>query len=399
MLKFKSVYLDNIIYYKRAKLDLDYNGTTIILGENKNSTARGRRNGAGKSLLVSTIPHIRYGEPTGHNKAKHSLLSNSNSAIRWVFEQQGFEWDIVKARKGKSVKWSIMKDGQDQEPRTATIAESIIKEIIPLNDEEFYTTVYLDSRRMNILTSGTASQRHKYFTDLFRLYDFDSLKNYFTNKLKDLDKYSAKKDAYDDILEELDWVKSFNVDEVQTEIDSNKRRIQSLDVKIQKANREIHTRTLYDKHHDKLLDSKKFDADEFKRLGDLKDAWNRYGTYTSVKKQYEKDCAEYKSNVTKAKDLIGFKEFIKREVDAYILEAARKEERYDADMKKYRSNKKKQHAAKKAVARYERLYEESKDILKVGVDLPKLIAEVKILSTILDDYSSQDGKSFCDYCG
>ena len=56
---FRSLQVNNVVYYKEATLDLDYKGVTAILGLNK--TPRGNiTNAAGKSILPSCISTLAF---------------------------------------------------------------------------------------------------------------------------------------------------------------------------------------------------------------------------------------------------------------------------------------------------------------------------------------------------
>lgn len=158
MIEFRSIALTNIIYYRHAELDLDHAGTTVIMGLNKNSHDKDRRNGSGKSLLLSPLPHLKYSHPSAKHPRteKHSLFARDNSRIEWSFSKEDDDFVITKSRgKTSSVKWQIAKNKEELNPRTSAIAESIIDELIPMSEEEFYSTVYLDSRRPSPILHGT----------------------------------------------------------------------------------------------------------------------------------------------------------------------------------------------------------------------------------------------------
>ena len=66
MLRFKQVDLKQVVYYEEATLDLDRRGITVIMGQNLNANVKDRANGAGKTLLVSPIAHLKFGDPSVH---------------------------------------------------------------------------------------------------------------------------------------------------------------------------------------------------------------------------------------------------------------------------------------------------------------------------------------------
>ena len=205
MLTFKSIQLDNVVYFDHAELDLDWHGTTFVSGINRNAKADDRRNGVGKSLLLSPLAHLAFGDPTGLSRtlSRHSLLTEKDSRIEWTLGAQDSDWTIAKQRRGKRIEWSVLRDGVDLEPRTATVAEELVAGLLPFSEEEFYSLVYLDSRRASSLLSGSSSARQNYLVGLLRIDEFDRIREYVKGQLAGMDRLGAQRDEASAMLAEL----------------------------------------------------------------------------------------------------------------------------------------------------------------------------------------------------
>lgn len=265
-MKYIKLELDNVVYFDRSKLDLDYMGTTIVQGRNLNANLKGRANGAGKSLLASAIASFKHGEPLGQRKFKHTLLDSDSSSLKLTIEKDGSTYVLHKYRKGKSIKWDILKDGTSVEARTSTIAENIVGELLDQSEDEFYTITYLDSRRLNVMQNGSVADRMRYFTNLFRLFDYDTLKDHFNQNIKNLRDSSIEVKVLKEQLSGLDWVLSYEdpskeIKGLQTKIRRLKRK-QEYWSKQQAAERIL-------SRYSHLIGAT-FDKDEYKRLLKIK---------------------------------------------------------------------------------------------------------------------------------
>ena len=189
MFTFESVEYRNIIYFDEADLDLGWRGTTVVAGLNKNATVEDRRNGAGKTLLMSAIPHLLHGSPVGlaSSLVRNSLFTEPSSKIRWRFTaNDGSRWSVEKRRKpGKgrtpSVSWALEVDGENVTPRTSDMTENALKAVFSLTDDQFWSTVYLDGRRQFPILSGTPSARQNYLASLFGVEGYDGVRKWLTS--------------------------------------------------------------------------------------------------------------------------------------------------------------------------------------------------------------------------
>lgn len=184
----KSLEYENVVLFKHAFLKLNEPGVTSIRGRNLNARTKDQSNGTGKSLLAGGIPDILLKQPplaTKKNDRKSSM-SDPDSKIILVGERDGVEYTLQKAAHGKSVKYTVLKNGKDTKVRTTAIAEEFIQELHGWSETEFYTTVYLEGRRPFFFQMGTDSQRLEFFTSLFRLEGYDDVRDKLNKRKADL---------------------------------------------------------------------------------------------------------------------------------------------------------------------------------------------------------------------
>ena len=272
MIKFKSIDLLDIVYFRDARLDLDWKGTTFVTGLNRNASASERRNGCGKSLLLSPLPHLAFGDPTGLSKnlARHSLLDGKDSRITWNLEADGVEWRISKARRGGRMDWSIHRDGEDVNPHTATIAEKLVADLMPFNEEEFYSLVYLDSRRPSPLLAGSAAARQSYLSNLLRINEFDRVREYVKERLDELGQAAAKRDALASTLS----AEPADLKRLKSNARKGERALAKGRARLADAQERLRLRSLYEKHKDDLRRSEGFDMDEWRRMREYDKIWS-----------------------------------------------------------------------------------------------------------------------------
>ena len=178
MLRYHSLSLQNWVLFNQAQLGLNSLGTTVIGGENH--TRRGiRSNGAGKSLLLSSIPTLWYGSgPTvlaTKSRARRDAFYRKGSQINLCFGIDNKNYSITKYIQGQALRYDVHVDGNPLEFTNARAAEEWMASFA-ISEEQFYTTVYIDSRRPVLTMLGQGSQRFQFFSDLFRLESFDNIR-------------------------------------------------------------------------------------------------------------------------------------------------------------------------------------------------------------------------------
>lgn len=310
MLEYRRISLDGVAYFAKAELDLDWSGTTFVAGINRNSKSAGRRNGVGKSLLLSPLPHLAFGDPAGlpRNLSRHSLLTDPGSSVTWELGAQGSEWKITKRRAaGKSgrVEWSVSRDGTDVETHTATAAEKIVAGLMPFSEEEFYSLVYIDSRRPSPLLMGSPAARQQYLAGLLRIEEFDLVRERVRDRLAGLETAGAERDAVAGTLDDLDsadpaqakrrWTRARkSLDEAKSE----KERLQE----------RLAARVLYERHREDLELSEGFDAAGYRELGDREHAMMLQVRQQVEYESYAKDRKEWVRELRKKAAAAGWPE-------------------------------------------------------------------------------------------
>lgn len=383
MITFGKVDIENIIYFKKESFDLGYEGITFITGDNRNASVKGRRNGAGKTLLASAILGILYPDVINSNdlgkKQKHSLFQKSNSSLEWTFTKDDQSYKIKKYKDKSTIKWDIFKGDENLNPRSiSSIAEKVLPQIFPLTSEDFFTTVYLTSRRMNLLQLGTPTQRLHYFTNLFRLNDFETVKQYFQNLIKDLASSRNKKEVYVEMLAPLIWVKSFDIkgktkllDNLVIAKDKYLKELPNL-ARIQK------NFDLYLRFKDDFKKSKLFSKHLYRKMLSDKKQLEAYNSYKEALKEYDKANAKYLSDLEIIKS---FGCTTSKEYSNYCKEQYKLEEnlriQYEnwVELKEewddYESNKTKARKIKKEISTY------------------KKTKSIEVLEQLIDQYTEQ----------
>ena len=275
-MKLNFIELDKIVYYKEpTRLTFD-KGLIFIQGLNKNSRDMGNTNAVGKSLLLACIPHLCFNDSVKSGKKKNTLFKKG-SKITWDFILDGVHYNITKYKTTKMM-YTILKNGQDLGFNTATEAETFISKLIPLNEWEFYTTVYLDSTKVDEVKIGTPSSRLTYIINLFQLHDFDKIKNFFTAELKKCEDDKIRAETLTSSQIPYDWVHSYCPDSANARLTS----IQS-DISFLKQNKSNVTKVasllrLYLKHHPDIQEAAKYNESEltyYKQLNTQLEYYNR----------------------------------------------------------------------------------------------------------------------------
>lgn len=325
----------NIIYYDNFELDLDYSGITYLSGKNNNSKLIGRNNGSGKSLLASCLANVMIEAPPTHEKNKRTLKNALMTRKGAVIELDQItnalnHHRVVKSSKGNTPasKWTVFdkKEGSDEfvdmEFATSSKAEKFAYELTTLNEEEFYSTIYIDSRRGFVMYNGTASERYNYFSDLFRLDQYDIIKEHFSSEMKGLDETRVK---YDQVLIDMahvDWVEDVDPDKLQEQMKDLDSKVKSLNTESKNLNKILQLITLYtsnaknlkkitDFDHKKAKDSIKFYKAQIKAV-------NKYTEYLKAKKVYDKKYSKLKTKVE------GFESDAKKGLGITSVKALRK---------------------------------------------------------------------------
>lgn len=182
MHKITSIGLEKIVYFEDPTV-LDIRpGLTYVLGRNKQRRGVHASNASGKSLLLGILPNLLFDTHPIITKnvrsvAKQIHVKGSSSFLSWTTGKHKY----VFTKSGAAT--AISRDGVNTKTR---IARDTLKSIIDFSEEEFFSTVYLDSRRSNAFQLGTSVDRYQFIVNLFRLHDIDSLRKHVNSCISDL---------------------------------------------------------------------------------------------------------------------------------------------------------------------------------------------------------------------
>lgn len=178
MLKLQEIKVNKWLLFEEARLDLSEPGKYVIRGKNLDrSSKKNASNGSGKSMLASVIPNIRFGAPPTPLKVKRSAkdgFTKETTQDVILEDQFGSVHKIHRFLKG-SIKIDFYKDDSLIKFRKSDDAKKHLPNLIPLNEEQYYTLVHLDTRKPSVFQYGTGPQRHLFIESLYNLDVYDRL--------------------------------------------------------------------------------------------------------------------------------------------------------------------------------------------------------------------------------
>ena len=382
MFKYKSMTLD-CMGYSNVVVPLDKVGTTIVKGRNLNASLSGRANGAGKTLLVSPIQHFKY-------NTKQKSLFTPGSSIRLDVEVDNHEYSFIKSMPKSSVKYDIIKDGTNVEARTSSIAENLIHDILPQTEEEFYAFTYLDSRRPNDLQFGTPTTRLNFFSNIFRLEDFDIVRTKISERIKELSHKTSERSVYASQLSEIQLA-DIDIDVIRSKIKAAKKTIK----KYEKWQLEKTRQSFYKNTVSKYKHLEHYNGEEDKHVQILTDAFNvkrhndRAKQHNEQVKKNKVRYEKWKAHEEKLQSLFNTK-LKGKALQKHCAEVQRKaEQAYDT----YLDSVDQRDALLKDKKRA------AKIVIKNDIDINVVTAQLEDAISKLDDLKLNKGKSVCSYCG
>lgn len=193
--------LNDIVYFKEPTTFAFERGLTFVQG--KNNQRKGGvnpSNGAGKSLLFSVLPNILFDASSvvqkNGRRVQKTVFNSPKSYIELGFSTGGNDYQYIKYASKAVVKING-KDVNSRQPR------KMLESIIGLTEEEFWATVFCDSRRQQMLQLGTSSERFQFFTNLFRLGVLDENRRKINQELNTLGSERRVLDATQELLNDL----------------------------------------------------------------------------------------------------------------------------------------------------------------------------------------------------
>ena len=210
-MKLLELEVKNVVPFKHAKLDLDYEGITVIKGLNKDDGPKAS-NAAGKSRLVASLADLVLDEsPNGKEdpskiKNRKGKRKTRKSAIRVRLMKGKHEYSVTKIS-GKGKTYEILKDGKSTDVRTVKYSQEKIQKLFGLSETQFYTRFYIDGTIPHTLITGSTKHRQEFIVDLFDLSNIDSVRKLLNNELTAISKkaieYKTVKSTLSDLREDL----------------------------------------------------------------------------------------------------------------------------------------------------------------------------------------------------
>jgi DNA repair exonuclease SbcCD ATPase subunit len=251
MNRIQAIELEGIAYFKEKTRFEFEPGATFIQGRNLQRRGPQASNGSGKSLLFGVLPNLLFDSHATITKNSRSVarqLFTKNSSASVDFEQRKHKYIYSKA----GSKTSLSRDGKNLQSR---IARDQLKSLIDLSEEEFFSTVYLDSRRNNSFQMGTSSERFAFVTELFRLQDIDALRLHASRNITELKSESRVLDQAESELASLRLDLKNLPREAQEEADSISAWLKTASLRAQRLTVLQHqweTYTRWEKENEKL---------------------------------------------------------------------------------------------------------------------------------------------------
>lgn len=185
MIRFKSLTIRNFLSYGNVPTTvvLDRPGTTLILGENLDSTDSGTgANGVGKTVLINALCYAVYDKPIS-NISKDNLVNNVNKKNMQVtveFERGGNHYKIERARKMKAGAAGnyvyLFENGNDITPDSVGNTNEKIERIIGIPYELFVRIVAFSAIHTPFLDLPVRSHYAANQTDIIEeLFDLKTL--------------------------------------------------------------------------------------------------------------------------------------------------------------------------------------------------------------------------------
>ena len=300
----------NIVYFRKADLDLDREGITFVTGLNRNSSEGKRSNGAGKTLLVSGISHLRHGSPIGSASLhRHSLFTEPDSSMEWRLHDGSDDWMFRKAKQGKTVKWDVSRNGDLVTVKTATQAEQMAAAAFDFNDEEFYSTIYLDSRRPSVLLHGTGTARQSFLASLFRLEGYANMRAWFVERLKAARAKETAAVELESSLDDMDSVSKDDLREQERKLDLAKKRAEDLEGRVSSLRDDLAAKQAWAKFQKLEKPAGKYDRGAKKDASAAIEAWRVWERENEDREEAEREAAKWDKRARALADLLsGVKE-------------------------------------------------------------------------------------------
>lgn len=378
--------LENIITYKNVEIKLQ-KGINIIRGQN----------GSGKSLLFTSFATLIYGSHplTVAKRDAKVLFTNKKSKINAIVRSQNSIWDISQFSTGKTVRYSLSKDGVEQKYRTIQTAVDKIRELVPISEEYYYSLIHLSSYRPHVLLNGKGPERHDFFEQIFNLSIYDQIQQKLMQKNSILQKKKQKLDILEEDLVQKKSLIPVNLIEKKNELKIITDRWTRLNSKLQIYFQELNNLNSYYSIYQELKTQYSLEELSVKLL-------RKKVILTDLEKKYEQairddhDRVRNEENLKRKKILKNrLKKFSEDDLQTII-------DQYKKNIKEFKEIKEKYDLQETAKPYFNKISNNHQKIVDYN-KLLKLIAlvENKIEESILfiNKYSTLTKVSTCPTCG
>jgi len=162
MITFKKLEVRNFLSFGNAiqELDIDFNGTTLIIGKNVDT---GGANGVGKSTIINAISYAIFNKPIS-NISKERLINKTNSSkntlmeVRLSFSKDEDEFEIYRTR-GESNTVQLFQNGVDITPDSIAMTDKKVNELIGFSYDLFVKVIIFSGSDVPFLEMSVANQR------------------------------------------------------------------------------------------------------------------------------------------------------------------------------------------------------------------------------------------------
>jgi DNA repair exonuclease SbcCD ATPase subunit len=275
-----------IVSYKKGEFDFTNNcGLTTVSGHNRDSQiSKDQNNGAGKSLLFSMLPNVRFEQTPLADTRKKNRIHSKGSFIEFDVNNLGHKWTIRQQAGG----YQIWRDGEDLKVRGQANQRAQIEQIIPLTSDEWYSYVHLQSQKKMEFLYGTPRARMTYISEVWRLDQFDILRRHFEKKIDEVKVAQNKSDAFthqlmniNDALNKNGWNKTLEKElEAAKEIVSTQsKKVNKLQAKRQELkslSKQVEFYTTTSERLKKLQGKIRFDRADLKEQRQLHEALEKF---------------------------------------------------------------------------------------------------------------------------